>query len=59
MAVQNAIKISFILRTASMLVALVIAFLLDRFDPIATAIPLLAFRPLITVIEIVKGKIRK
>ena len=59
MAVQNAIKTSFILRTASMLVALVIAFLLDWFNPIATAIPLLAFRPLLTAIEMIKGKITK
>lgn len=59
MPVQNAIKTSFILRTASMLVALVIAFLLDWFNPIATAIPLLAFRPLLTAIEMIKGKITK
>ena len=56
MPVQNAIKTSFIIRTASMLVTLVIAFLLDWFNPLATAIPLLAFRPLLTVIEIIKGK---
>jgi hypothetical protein len=42
-----------------MLVALVIAFLLDWFNPIATAIPLLAFRPLLTAIEMIKGKITK
>ena len=59
MPVQNAIKTSFILRTVSMLVALVIAFLLDWFNPIATAIPLLAFRPLLTAIEMIKGKITK
>lgn len=59
MPVQNAIKTSFILRTASMLVTLVIAFLLDWFNPIATAIPLLAFRPLLTAIEMIKGKITK
>ena len=56
MPVQNAIKISFIIRTVSMLAPLVIAFILDWFNPIATAIPLLAFRPLLTVIEMIKGK---
>ena len=59
MPVQNAIKTSFIIRTVSMLLALVVAFLLDWFDPIATAVPLLAFRPLLTAIEIIKGKIKK
>ena len=59
MPVQNAIKISFITRTASMLVTLVVAFILDWFNPIATAIPLLAFRPLLTVIEMIKGKLTK
>jgi len=58
MPVQNAIKTSFITRTASMLLTLVIAFVLDWFDPIATAIPLLAFRPLLTAIEILKGRMK-
>ena len=57
MPVQNAIKISFIARTVSMLAALIVAFILDWFNPIATAIPLLAFRPLLTLIEIIKGKV--
>lgn len=59
MPVQNAIKTSFIIRTVSMLITLVIAFLLDWFNPIATAIPLLAFQPLLTAIEIIKGKLSK
>ena len=57
MPVQNAIKISFIARTVSMLAALIVAFILDWFNPIATAIPLLAFRPLLTLIEMIKGKV--
>ncbi len=58
--IQNAIKISFILRTTTMLVTLVIAFLLgDLFNPLATAIPLLAFRPIMYVSEIIKGKMAK
>ena len=57
--IQNAIKLSFIVRTFSMLAALVIAFLLDVFAPVATAIPILAYRPLLYVTESIKGKIRK
>ena len=57
--IQNAIKLSFIIRTATMLAALVIGFLLDVFNPIATAIPLLAYRPLLSITEIIKGKFAK
>ena len=49
MKIQNTIKTSFIIRTVTMLVALVVAFIVDVFNPIATAIPLLAFRPVLTV----------
>ena len=59
MQIQNAIKLSFIIRTVSILATLVIAFLLDWFAPLATVIPLIAFRPIITVIEYVKRKIVK
>ena len=54
--VQNAIKTSFILRTASMVVALVVAFLTKWFNPLATAIPMFAFRPLLTVVDAVMRK---
>ncbi len=57
--IQNAIKISFLVRTASIVITLVIAFLLEWFAPLATVIPLLAFRPLLTLIELVKRKIFK
>ncbi len=57
--IQNAIKISYIIRTFSMVAALLVAFLTDWFHPLTTAIPLLAFRPLLSVIEFVKGKIKK
>ena len=57
--IQNAMKLSFIIRTFTMLLALVIGFLLDVFNPIATAIPLLAYRPLLSITEIIKGKITK
>ena len=57
MHIQNAIKMSFIIRTVSILVTLAIAFLLDWFAPLATVIPLLVFRPLITLSEILKRKL--
>ena len=50
-SIQNAIKSSFTLRTVSMMAALVVAFLTKWFNPIATAIPMLAFRPLLTVVD--------
>ena len=57
MEIQNAIKINYIIRTVSMLVTLVAAFILtDWFSPIATAIPLLMFRPLLYVLELIKKK---
>ena len=57
MAVQNAATKSLMLRTASMLAALVAAFLLtDLFSVLATAIPLLMFRPLLYVLELIKSK---
>lgn len=54
--IQNAIKISFLIRTFSMLATLLVAFILEWFNPLATAIPLLAFRPLLSIIEMIKGK---
>ena len=59
MPIQNAIKLSYIIRTVSMIATLLVAFLTKAFNPIATAIPLLAFRPLITLIESIKGKAAK
>ena len=57
MAVQNAATKSLMLRTASMLAALVAAFLLtDLFSLLATAIPLLMFRPILYVLELIKSK---
>ena len=56
MPIQNAIKTSFLLRTATMLVTLVAAFLLDWFEPLATVIPLLAFRPLLMLADTVSKR---
>lgn len=55
--IQAAIKKSFILRTASMLVTLVVAFLLKNiFNPLAAAVPMLAFRFVLTAMELIKSK---
>ena len=57
LAVQNAATKSLMLRTASMLTALVAALLLtDLFSVLATAIPLLMFRPILYVLELIKSK---
>ena len=54
--IQNTIKTSFIIRTVTMLATLVVAFLVDVFNPLATAIPLLAFRPVLTVASMLARK---
>jgi hypothetical protein len=58
-AIQNAIKLSFLIRTVSILAALVLAFLTDAFEPIATVIPLLAYRPAITACNAILTKLNK
>ncbi len=57
MAIQNAIKSSFIVRTLTMVAALVVAFLTGVFDPIATVIPLLMYRPILSVSALIKAKL--
>ena len=59
MVIQNKIKTSFIIRTVSMLVTLVVAFVLNWFNPLTTVIPMLMFRPLIYISETIKGKNEK
>ena len=54
--VQNAVTKSYALRTALMLGSLVIAFITGWFNPLATLIPLLMYKPLIYVIEFIKRK---
>ena len=56
MAIQNAIKTSFIIRTVSMLAAFVLAFVAGVFEPLATVIPLLAYRPIISIGNILRNK---
>lgn len=56
MAIQNSIKTSYITRTFTMMAALVVAFVLDVFNPLATAIPMLAFRPVLMLGESIRRR---
>ena len=57
--VQNQMKLSFIIRTAVMAVTLIIALVSGVFDVIATLIPLLMLRPIITVSQLFNRKAEK
>ena len=57
--IQNKIKVSYIIRTVSMLIALVLAFILDFFAVIATLVPLLLYRPITIVAALIKRKVIK
>ena len=54
--ITNAIKLSYIVRTASVVVTLAVAFITKQFNVIATVIPLLCLRPLLTLSEILRKK---
>lgn len=54
--VQNAVTKSYVLRTGFMFGSLVLAFISGWFDPLATVIPLLMYKPLIYVINFIKQK---
>lgn len=58
-AIQNSIKTSYLVRTVTMMASLVIAFILDWFNPLATVIPILAFRPILTIGETVRRRFDK
>ena len=58
-AIQNSIKTSYLVRTVTMMAALVVAFILDWFNPLATVIPILAFRPILTIGETVRQRFDK
>lgn len=48
LSVQNSVKLSYIIRTLSMLAVLVVAFIIpDVFNVIAAVIPMLMFRPIL------------
>ena len=49
--IQNAQKLSYMIRTFTMLGALVLAFLTKQFDVVATAVPLLLFQPILIITQ--------
>ena len=55
--VQNQMKLSFIIRILVLAAALVVAFISDLFNPLATVIPLLMLRPILTISEIIRRKV--
>ena len=58
-AVQNSLRLSYIVRNIVMIAVLIIAFLISHFDVIATLIPLACFRIIITVASLLKRKVSK
>ena len=46
------VKLSYLIRNASIIIALVVAFLTKQFNVLATVIPLLMLRPILTVAEL-------
>ena len=60
MEVQNMMSLSYVIRTLSLIAALVVAFALTSvFSPLPTAITLLMYRPIIYVGELIRNKTRK
>ena len=57
--IQNTIKLSYIIRTFTMLATLIVAFIVDHFAVIATLVPLLMFRPITIVAALIKRKVVK
>ena len=56
MVIQNAMTRSYIIRSILMLGVLVGAFLLKQFNVIATLVPLVCYRPIIYVSELIKKR---
>lgn len=54
--VQNAVTKSYVLRTGLMMGSLVLAFITKLFNPIATLIPLVMYKPLLYATQFVKQK---
>ena len=50
-------KVSYIVRTSTLLVLLVVALITKWFDPIATVIPMLLFRPIIMIEGFIRHKL--
>jgi uncharacterized membrane protein len=57
--VKAAVAKSYYLRTAIMIGTLVLAMLWDFVDPLATVMPLLGYRPVLYVTELIKTKFQK
>lgn len=60
MGVQNAMNISYIVRTLTLIAALVLAFVLGNgkvFSPLPTAITLLMYRPIIYASELIRKRL--
>ena len=57
--IQNTLKISYLIRTFTMLAALIVAFLIKHFAVVATVIPLLLYKPINMVAALVKRKVVK
>lgn len=54
--VQNAVTKSYVLRTGLMMGSLVLAFITKWFNPIATLIPLVMYKPLLYATQFIKKK---
>ena len=54
--ITNAVKLSYIVRTASVVITLVLAFITKQFNVLATVIPLLCLRPILTLSELLRKK---
>lgn len=57
--INNAVKLSFIIRNIVMLATLVVAFILDVFSVIATLVPLLMLKPIIIIETLIRQKLGK
>ncbi len=53
---QNAIKLSYVVRLGTVALALVLALLTKQFNVIATVIPLFCLRPILSATELLKRK---
>lgn len=58
-AIQNKVRLSYIIRLASMVAALVLAILTKQFDLISTVVPLFMLRPLLFVDELIQKRRKK
>lgn len=54
--IQKTMAASTIVRSASIFVALILAFITGWFNPLAAAIPMFALRPILMVAELIKSK---